>query len=123
MGSHRKRTGKPQLDSPSARELPPWPDNIGKRRRFRSINDEIQHLRILDEIRRIQSTCPTKLIVFQKLVVEEQNAPEFRLGYYMIGVKAGARGRWVWGQFCLMIPATDLETILEEAKQRGWFRP
>jgi hypothetical protein len=39
----------------------------------------------------------------------------------MIGVKPRARGKWIWGQFCLMIPKDDLKVLLREAKKRKWF--
>jgi len=64
---------------------------------------------------------PHKLITFQKLRLEEENRIEFRLGYYMIGVKLGAKGRWVWGQYALMIPEKDFKVILKEAQKRKWF--
>jgi len=60
--------------------------------------------------------------VLQKMRFIEEDRIEFRFGYYMIGMKPKARGRWVWGQFCLLIPQEDLMVILEEAKKRRWFQ-
>ncbi|MBN1262829.1 MAG: hypothetical protein JW991_00565 [Candidatus Pacebacteria bacterium] len=42
---------------------------------------------------------------------------EYRLGYYIIGKTGRAKGKWVWGQFCPLIPANDLKKLLEKAKR------
>ncbi len=42
---------------------------------------------------------------------------EYRIGYYIVGRIGRAKGKWVWGQFCPMIPARDLEKLLEKAKK------
>lgn len=42
---------------------------------------------------------------------------EYRFGYYIIGKIGRANGRWVWGQFCPLIPKEDLSKLLEKAKQ------
>lgn len=44
---------------------------------------------------------------------------EYRIGYYIVGKIGKAKGKWVWGQFCLFIPAKDLTTLFEKAKQEG----
>ena len=62
-----------------------------------------------------------KVIVFQKLRFEDNNRQEFRFGYYMLGVKKGAKGRWVWGQYCLLIPKRDLRALIRKAKKKRWF--
>ncbi len=42
---------------------------------------------------------------------------EYRIGYFIIGKIGRAKGRWVWGQFCPLIPAEDLVRLLEKAKK------
>ncbi|MBM3208926.1 hypothetical protein FJZ40_01395 [Candidatus Shapirobacteria bacterium] len=42
---------------------------------------------------------------------------EYRIGYYIVGRIGRAKGRWVWGQFCPLIPAEDLKKLLEKAKK------
>jgi hypothetical protein len=42
---------------------------------------------------------------------------EYRIGYYIVGKIGRAKGRWVWGQFCPMIPARDLEKLLSRARR------
>ncbi len=48
---------------------------------------------------------------------------EYRLGYYIVGRIGRANGRWVWGQFCPLIPAADLEQLLAKARQEGTILP
>ena len=122
MGAHPKSRKQHSIIEPYKGKLPPWPDNVGKRKKMPSITGEIRYFIIKGEIRHIQASYKKKLIVFQKLQLEGTRTTEFRLGYYMIGEKPGARGRWVWGQFCLFIPARDLEEILKEARVRGWVK-
>jgi len=122
MGSHPKSNRKSKiLRKPKINNHPPWPNNIGKRRKNTTIWGTERHLIIEDEIMHQQSNAPHKLIAFQKIKLEEEDRIEFRFGYYMIGVKPGAKGRWVWGQFSLMIPEKDLKAILKEAQKRKWF--
>jgi len=121
MGSHRTHISNNTVGREIPFELPPWPSSKGKRKPIKNIRGETRHLLIRDEIRRVQSNAPDKLIVFQMIEIEEDRQTQFRLGYYMIGVKPGAKGRWVWGQFCLLIPAEDLHDILNEARERKWL--
>lgn len=103
------------------KEYPSVPNNIGKRRLIKSQKGIPRHFRIEDEITQQQYNAPHKLIVFQKAYLEEDKRYEFRFGYYMVGIKGKATGKWVWGQYCLFIPQRDLLDILNEAKKRNWF--
>jgi hypothetical protein len=107
-------------DRPLA-NYPPPPNNIGKRRLIKTQRGVVRHLVIEDEITQPQTNAPHKLIVFQKMYHEEEDRYEFRLGYYMIGVKGKPKGRWVWGQYCLLIPQADLLSIINRAKRKKWF--
>jgi len=40
---------------------------------------------------------------------------EYRFGYYIVGKIGRAKERWVWGQYCPLIPQEDLN----KAKQEG----
>lgn len=44
---------------------------------------------------------------------------EYRIGYYIKGQIGRAKDRWVWGQFCPLIPQEDLNTLLKKAKTDG----
>ena len=100
---------------------PPVPSNIGKRRVMTAIDGRRRYFAIEDEIVTPQkSGTHRKLICFQKIRFEEDRHLEYRFTYYMLGLKAGARGRWVFGQYSLLIPAKDLARLLKEARRRGW---
>lgn len=97
---------------------PPPPNNIGKKRTFISITGAKVHLTVLDEIMIPQG--PGKLIYFQQFRLEEDKRIEYRLTYYMLGQKPSRKGKWVFGQYSLMIPAKELSSVLREARKRGW---
>ncbi len=42
---------------------------------------------------------------------------EYRIGYYIVGRIGKAKGKWVWGQFCPLIPKNDLNKLLKKAKK------
>ena len=123
MGSHRTQKANPRLGVLRVpQDWPPLPNNIGKKRMIPAIDGTKRHFRIEDEIIHPQSNSNRKIIVFQKMHFLEEDRVEFRFGYYMIGIKPKAKGRWVWGQFCLLLPEEDLMAILEKARKRKWFR-
>ena len=73
---------------------------------------------IRDYVTMRQSTYPDKFFVLQDVVFENgQN--EIRIGYYIIGKKPAMRGRWVWGQYCPLIPKRDFKRLLEKARTKG----
>ena len=97
---------------------PPHPDNIGRVRKIKSINGDDVTFTIVDEI--ILPQGSGKLIYFQKLQHDPGKRLEYRLCYYMLGVKEARKGKWVFGQYALMIDAKDLKKVLQEAKKRKW---
>lgn len=103
------------------KKSPPLPNNIGKRRKIVNINGAVRYFSVEDEICRLQSGAPNKVICFQKVRREHDGRVQFRFGYYMLGVKPGAKGRWVWGQYALFIPRSDLKTLIQKAEKRGWI--
>ncbi len=117
MGFHKRRVGSKRNSKEKVSEPDKRPNNIGKRSRITAIGGGHRHIVIEDEILRKQSNSSRKLIAFQRIRIEERNRIEYRFGYYMIGVKPGAKGRWVWGQYCLMIPNRDLKVILKKAEK------
>ncbi|MEK7516828.1 MAG: hypothetical protein AAB562_04500 [Patescibacteria group bacterium] len=44
---------------------------------------------------------------------------EYRFGYYIVGKIGRAKNKWVWGQFCPIIPAPDLNKLITKAKKEG----
>ena len=98
-----------------------YPNHVGERLVFRAIDGRTAHRTIEDEIIRPQKTSRHgKLIYLQKMWYEEGGRSEYRFTYYMRGFKKGARGRWVFGQFSLLIPPADLKWLLREARRRRW---
>lgn len=44
---------------------------------------------------------------------------EYRLGYYIVGQIGKKKNKWVWGQFCPLIPSEDFNRLLEKARTEG----
>ena len=98
------------------------PKTIGKRGRIHTIDDKIQYFIVKDEIvheQRIREMKTRKLIYLQKIKFDDGRS-EYRFTYYMIGLKPGAKGRWVFGQSSLMIPPKALSVVLRKARERKW---
>jgi hypothetical protein len=99
-------------------DTPPTPNNIGKRRKIKTISGSEVFLTVVDEI--VVPQGKRKLIYFQQLQFEADSRIEYRLTYYMLGHKPARLGRWVFGQYSIMIPAEELSLVLKEARSRGW---
>lgn len=98
------------------------PNSIN-RRRIQAIDGAFRYFRVEDEIVREQPVVEKgtrKLIYFQKIRFEDTGQLEYRFTYYMLGLKPGARGRCVFGQYSLLIPAAILSELLQEARERAW---
>ena len=99
------------------------PSSVGKPRRLTAIDGTVRHFSVVEEIVREQvgvEDGTRKVIYFQKIVFKDTGLEEYRFTYYMLGLKPGARGRWVFGQYSLLIPGPLLAELLQEARQRGW---
>ena len=78
-----------------------------------------------------QHNLPEKVFVFERLrkakftgrisygAAWRNGDIEYRIGYFIVGKIRGARGRWVWGQFCPLIPASDFNKLIKKAKKEG----
>lgn len=42
---------------------------------------------------------------------------EYRLGYFIVGKIGRAKNKWVWGQFCPLIPKNDFFKLIKKAKK------
>ena len=125
MAEHRRSKksesvpGEPRLPL----ELPPPPNSVGRRRRLKAIDGTVRYFTVVDEIVRqqqIRERQSGKLIYLQKLRFADDGSEQYRFCYYMLGVKPRMRGRWVFGQYALLIPSNDLRYLLDEARRRGW---
>jgi hypothetical protein len=120
MGYHRKLIRIARIERMPKRPIA-RPSNVGKTRTITSITGSKRRMTIQDEIIKVQSNNKNKLIVLQKIKFDDTRNVEYRFGYYMLGVKKGARGRWVWGQFCLLVPAQDFRYLIRESVKRKWI--
>lgn len=76
-----------------------------------------------------QSNLKDKVFIFERLKKENHSGKlaykkswnrgdiEYRLGYFIRGKIGRANGKWIWGQFCPMIPKNDLGKLLKKAKK------
>lgn len=42
---------------------------------------------------------------------------EYRIGYYIVGKIGRAKDKWVWGQYCPIIPMKDFDKLIQKAKK------
>ena len=75
-----------------------------------------------------QSNLSDKVFILERLRKEEfagdlaykdawkKGDIEYRLGYFIVGKIDRAKGRWIWGQFCPLIPCDDFFKLIEKAK-------
>ncbi len=75
-----------------------------------------------------QSSYPEKVFVIERLrkveeyissLDPEKGEIQYRFGYFIISKYGRTKGKWVWGQFCPLIPQEDLEPLLNKAKREG----
>lgn len=100
--------------------LPPLPDKRNTRGKLETPLGKTIYFTIVDQIYHFQSDFPEKALVLQKIRFDDGNE-ELRLAYYIIGKKAGMKGKWVWGQFATFMPKNDFVSLFKEAEKRGWF--
>ena len=95
------------------------PCNINKKRVFVRIDGVRVHRTVEDEI--VLKQGKDKLIYLQKIRLHETGKIEYRFTYYMRGFKEGRmKGKWVFGQYSLTLPAGHLARLVAKARQRGW---
>lgn len=93
------------------------------------IDDKKMRFRVFDEIHcrhkldKRLAKITDKEIYLQLIEFKESGEKQLRLGYYMIGVKPGMKGRWVWGQYCAIVPKREMEWLIRKAKAKGWINP
>jgi hypothetical protein len=105
------------------KNTPPIPNSIGKRRSITVITGAKRYFTIEDEVsceQPVPEKETRKQIYLQKARFEDTGEIQYRFTYYMIGVKPGAKGRWVFGQYALFIPSEHLTCLLQEARKRKW---
>ena len=77
-----------------------------------------------------QTNYPEKVFVVERLRKEKfiEGKPgshqkkgdiEYRLGYYIVGKIGRTKDKWMWGQFCPLIPVDDYNRLIEKAKKEN----
>jgi len=76
-----------------------------------------------------QSNLSDKVLILERLRKEKfignlayKNAwrkgdRDYRIGYFIVGKIGGAKDKWIWGQFCPMIPRQDFLKLIQKAKR------
>jgi len=62
----------------------------------------IERIKLLEEIDKV---------VEKKII----GSIQYRFGYYVIGKNGNKEGKWTWGQFCPIIPESDLWKLIDLA--------
>ena len=62
-----------------------------------------------------QTTYKEKVFCVERL--RKKETVQYRVGYYIVGKIGRANGKWVWGQFCPMIPKNDLNKLIKKARK------
>ena len=57
-----------------------------------------------------------QLVRLSAMILVDCIAAWLRFAYWMLSPKTG---RWTWGQYCPMIPVTDLKPLLDQARAEG----
>lgn len=97
--------------------------DIGRKGKFYFIKEAITLM--------IQSNLDKKVFVIERLrkakidgIIAHESSNkigdiEYRMGYYIVGKIGRANGRWIWGQFCPLIPKEDFDNLITKAKKEG----
>ena len=75
-----------------------------------------------------QTNLPEKVFVLERLRKESTEGNlsysnwkkgdiEYRIGYFIKGQIGKAKDRWIWGQYCPLIPQEDLNKLLNKARK------
>lgn len=100
---------------------PPIRSHVGEQKSLRFPDGTVRSYRIVDEIAKFQTSNNQKYFCLQKLKYDNSDDEEIRFGYYIIGKKERMRGKWVWGQYCPLLPKADFEEMVRLAIEKGWI--
>ena len=67
---------------------------------------------VIEKLRKVK---PTGKLAYKKSW--RYGEVEYRIGYYIVGRIGRAKNKWVWGQFCPIIPTADVWCITEVITQ------
>jgi hypothetical protein len=103
------------------------PSRVGARTRTTNIDGTPFVYRVAEQEIFIAPSNPKKAFLLQKLIVERggnvvPGSALLRIGYYMIGHKPRARGKWAWGQFAAMMTPDEMTLIMTKIEANGWLK-
>lgn len=101
--------------------LPTLPSKIGNRGQYTMPDGSTEYFTIIDEITRPSTQPPLDCVYCLQKLKYDGGAEEIRLAYYIIGVKPGMQGKWVFGQYSTSMDKADFKYLVEEAQKRNWF--
>ncbi|WP_026769114.1 hypothetical protein [Asinibacterium sp. OR53] len=73
-------------------------------------NNEEKHF-FFERLKRVKITGKTSN---SKL---KENDIEYRISYYIVGKNGTKKDRWIFGQFCPLIPPIDFEKLINKARR------
>lgn len=79
-----------------------------------------------------QPSMPDKVFLIERLLYErpdgnchhrvEPGSVQYRICYWIVGRNGRVNGKWTFGQFCPIIPASDLHSLLKAARKKAVIR-
>jgi len=101
--------------------LPPLPSTVGKKGKLVEPLGGVERYVVVDEVRLQETDYPVNMNMLQLLEFEDGHK-ELRVCYYAIGQREGRTcGKWLWGQYAPMLPASDFEALVNMATEKGWI--
>lgn len=98
-----------------------YPRTLGKEGILKDIHGKKHSFEIIGEISCWQRKSPDEKRIYLQRIKHDDSRIEYRFTYYMLGVKPGrTKGKWVFGQYSMMIPQRELSFLLKKAKEKGW---
>ena len=98
-----------------------YPRTLGKIGKLKDIRGKYHAFEIIGEISCWQRNALDEKRIYLQRIKHDDGRIEYRFTYYMLGFKHGkTKGKWVFGQYSIMIPQRELSYLLKNAKIEGW---
>ena len=98
-----------------------YPRTLGNKGKLKDIRGNFHTFEIIGEISCWQRKAPDEKRIYLQKIQHDDKRVEYRFTYYMRGVKPGrTKGKWVFGQYSMMIPQRELAYLLRTARGKGW---
>jgi hypothetical protein len=98
-----------------------YPRTLGSKGNLIDIAGKRHSFEVIGEISCWQKNAPNEKRIYLQKILHDDKRLEYRFTYYMRGVKPGkTKGRWVFGQYSMMIPRRELSFLLKRAREERW---